>query len=111
MLFLKLYFLNFSAINGSSATSKNENNNVKPINILGLEIIEFAKLLFSPNVQISGIEIKNKVLAGVGSPIKVSDCRVSILNLANRIPEKTETKKPKKGVYCWFLIISSKEET
>ena len=33
----------------------------------------------------SGIEIKNKALAGVGKPIKPSIWRVSILNLAEEI--------------------------
>lgn len=42
---------------------------------------------------INGKDAINMALAGVGTPIKDSDCRVSILNLANRMAEKTGINK------------------
>jgi hypothetical protein len=49
------------------------------------------KLLFS--CIIIGKEAINKEFAGVGRPIKFSDCLVSILNFASLNPENTAIRK------------------
>ena len=45
-----------------------------------------------------GKTAKNKVIAGVGRPIKESDCLVSKLNLANLNKANTGISKAKKGI-------------
>jgi hypothetical protein len=52
-----------------------------------------------------GKNMKNKVLSGVGIPINLSDCRVSILNFAKRNREKKGIANAHKGRY---LIEASK---
>ena len=47
----------------------------------------------------SGKNKKNKVLSGVGIPINLSDCRVSILNFANRKIEKNGITNAQSGRY------------
>jgi len=42
---------------------------------------------------------QNKPLAGTGNPKKTEVCRLSTLNLANRIAEKTGIKRAKKGIF------------
>ena len=83
-------FLNFNANKGSSITSimdmkivviaSNQKFNTKcSINQ------SFAIFSWIDGVKsINGSATKNKVLAGVGKPIKESDCRISKLNLARR---------------------------
>ena len=97
MLSFKLKPLNFKAISGNSAISKYEKNRVKISNIMLLEIKLFTNSLSFSYIQINGIVKKNKVLAGVGRPIKELDCLLSILNLASLNPENIVKIKPENG--------------
>ena len=86
-----LYDLNFSDINGISATSNALIPKVNRNRKKGFKIYELMKTL-SP-ARIIGREAIKSPFAGVGNPIKFSDCRVSILNLARRKAENTAIKK------------------
>lgn len=56
-------------------------------------------------VNNNGNAMKKIVLAGVGSPINDSDCRVSILKLAKRNKEKNGINNPKSGIKLKFLPV------
>ena len=79
MLSAQPKFLNFNAINGSSATNKKLRAKDKPHNTYGFKIIPAKPLPYSfdKNVwsieKINGKEQINMAFAGVGSPIKESD--------------------------------------
>src|SRR5690554_844892 len=96
LLSLKLKFLNFKAIKGNSAvirTAKKDENASKNQ--------PFASRL---SAQRNFSAVKGRVeirrpLAGVGTPINLSDCRVSILNLARRMADWVPIKNARKGKY------------
>lgn len=75
--------LNFRANNSKGATSNNENTIVIPVNTGAVKTIA----LIDSGKKTS--DVKNNAFAGVGTPIKESVCRVSMLNLANLSAEKT----------------------
>ncbi len=80
--------LNFNANRGMGETISQENNKVMTTNVAG------------PNQATGVMAIRdgipqiNKACAGVGTPMKESLWRVSILNFANRMAEKTASNKP-----------------
>jgi len=87
-------FLNFKAIKGISATNKRLVTNARVHKTYGFNIKSLKPDIYSWDkkvlsiVKINGIEQINMALAGVGKPMKESDWRVSLLNLAKRIAEK-----------------------
>ncbi len=50
------------------------------------------------NFKLNGIDNQNNAFAGVGKPINVDDCLVSILNFANRNMASTGKRKAAKGI-------------
>ena len=85
--------LNFTAKRGMFDTSRYDCRALIPIIKNGFRIM--GARLNSSCARMSGKETINKVLAGVGSPMKELVCRVSILNLANRNAEKMVMMKGK----------------
>jgi len=83
LLFFHEKSLNFKANSSNGATSSNENTTVIPVNTGAVKIIALIDSGKKTN------EVRNRALAGVGTPIKVSACRVSTLNFARRNDEKT----------------------
>jgi len=75
--------LNFNANNSNGATNNNEKTMVIPVNTGVLKMTPLRDSGKKTN------EVRNIAFAGVGTPINVSVCRVSTLNLANRNAEKT----------------------
>src|SRR5690606_34064646 len=94
LLSLKENFLNFKAIKGNSAVNNKAKSKVKPIRN-GPLLIKFPAHSNSSAIK-GSVEI-NSPLAGVGTPIKRSLCRVSILNLAKRMADWVAIKKAKYG--------------
>lgn len=88
--------MNFNAISGNSAISKYEKSTVIDTSVIVLPSIA-SVIAFPPQICTIGIVKKNSVFAGVGKPIKLFDCLVSILNLANLNPDRTVIKKPTSG--------------
>lgn len=90
-------FLNFKAIKGISATSRNEKVIVRPIST---EVSVSMSLIHSlvGKILTNGIVMKNRVFAGVGKPMNLSVCLVSILNFASLTAENIVTKKPSNGM-------------
>ena len=74
--------LNFKANKGISAFNKKELMMVTPIKNHWLKMILSINGVYW-NWNIKGKLIINNVFAGVGKPIKLSVCRLSILNFAS----------------------------
>lgn len=98
---LKPKVLNLRENKGNSATNKNDIRQQKPMNNHGFKKSDFAKKEILCGVipennesAIRGIEEINIALAGVGSPIKDSVWRGSLLNFARRKAEKTGISSP-----------------
>ena len=85
--------MNFSAKSGISAINIIDIKKEKEIRNQEFRIRELRK--DGVVVKTSGNETKTIAFAGVGRPIKESDCRVSILNFARRKAEKTVIIYPK----------------
>ena len=114
LLSVQVKFLNLRANKGSSATRRKDITRVRPrrnhrfkkrpesndhkVNPLidNESLTVVLEYSFTPMCKSStkGNEHIKIQLAGVGTPIKESDCRVSILNLARRIAEKIVIKNP-----------------
>ena len=90
-LFCQLKSLNFRLKRCSWATSKNERiiqiTANTPAEINSPRLRKFREIM-------NGIELIKKAFAGVGSPIKFSDCLSSILNFASRRAEKAAIMNP-----------------
>lgn len=85
--------LNFKASKGMSETIRNERPSAEPIkNHRSTITCSGSHHRWNGMCSIiRGIEITHIALAGVGTPRKLSDCRVSTLNFANRKAEKIGT--------------------
>src|SRR5690606_9997375 len=94
LLSLKVKFLNFSAIKGNSAVNNKAKSRLKPIRKGPLYTKDSAQPNFS---AIKGKVDISKPFAGVGTPIKRSDCRVSILNFASLMADWVAIKKARNG--------------
>lgn len=79
--------LNFKEISGTSATKSKPMPRLNIVRNQGFRRESFMKLLLFSSMN--GKDAINMAFAGVGKPIKFSDCRVSILNLASLNAEKT----------------------
>lgn len=86
--------LNFKEKIGISDINKKDITTVNTINKYGFKI-RLAKGLLKFAPIIKGKEQIKIEFAGVFTPIKDSDCRVSLLNLAKRMPENTGIKNAK----------------
>ena len=94
--------LNFIANNGISVTIKAENPTEDPIinHLSTITVSGFHHKCKGINSIINGMDITQRAVAGVGTPLKLSVCLVSTLNLANRNAEKTGMASGKMRIGC-----------
>lgn len=100
-LALKLSDFIFKENNLMSETIKRQNAITIGIKIKIESKFKKAKLSAFKIIWIK--ETKKIAFAGVGSPKKSTDCRVSLLNFANRQAEKTGINTPIYGKYSLLL--------
>jgi hypothetical protein len=88
LLSAQVKFLNFNANSDKGETMSHENRTVMLCNVMAPNQASGKMAMSDGNPQIKS------AWAGVGTPMNASLCRVSILNLANRMAAKTGNAKP-----------------
>jgi hypothetical protein len=86
--------LNFKATKGSSAINKYDMTSPRATRTVGLDNRFPKKGDFSER---KGRVLMNKAFAGVGTPMNLSDCRRSMLNLASLRAENIPIRKAEYG--------------
>ena len=91
--------LNFIENKGMGDTRRYDRTKIKNINIPGLaNNLAMMGMPSGELYNIRGIDPINMAFAGVGNPIKLSVCLVSILNFASRNAENTGIRNAIKGM-------------